>query len=84
MNSQTQSPYDKYWNCFIFEAIGSFFIVLAIQNAHTFEYGVFAIALSFLLAVFLAAKVSGAHLNSAVTLTIFLNEMKDSKASTPV
>jgi len=79
------SPYDKYWNCFIFEAIGSFFIVFTIQMAHNHDYGVFAIALSFFLSVFLAANMSGAHLNSAVTLCIFLNETKSKKAgSTPV
>jgi len=84
--SVTQSPYDKYWNCFVFEFIGSFFIVFAIQNAHTFQYGVFAIAISFFLSVFIAAKISGAHLNSAVTLTIYLNEMKDTngKPITPI
>jgi len=81
---QPQSPYDKYWNCFVFEAIGSFIIVFAIQLAHHYQYGIFAIALSFFLAVFIAANISGAHLNSAVTLTIFLNDMKSPRADTPV
>ena len=82
--TQNLSPWDQYWNCYVFEAIGSFFIVFAIQLAHNYEYGLFAIAISFFLSVFLAAKISGAHLNSAVTLCIFLNDMKTNRSDTPV
>lgn len=58
------------------EFFSCFLIVLTIQNTGTKFYGAFAIAVSFFIGVFIAAKVSGAHLNPAVTLMVYLNDRK--------
>jgi len=39
-------------------------------------FPVFAISLSFFISVFLAARISGAHLNGAVTLLCYLRDKK--------
>lgn len=56
----------EFFSCFI--------IVFTIQNTGTKFYGAFAIAISFFIGVFIAAKVSGAHLNPAVTFMVYLND----------
>lgn len=56
------------------EFFSCFLIVFTIQNSGTKFYGIFSIALSFFIGVFIAAKVSGAHLNPAVTFMAYLND----------
>eukprot|EP01016_Furgasonia_blochmanni_P050535 TRINITY_DN7823_c0_g1_i1.p1 TRINITY_DN7823_c0_g1~~TRINITY_DN7823_c0_g1_i1.p1 ORF type:complete len:264 (-),score=43.06 TRINITY_DN7823_c0_g1_i1:176-967(-) len=60
---------------FILEFIGSFIVVFTIHLAAPHQFGAFAIATSFFVAVLISAKVSGANLNSAVTLLCFLNNL---------
>jgi len=75
------SEEDKLRSMYFMEFVGSFFIVFTIHNctdpANPTAFGVFAIALSFFISVFLAAQISGAHLNAAVTLLIYLKESKE-------
>jgi len=75
---QDISP-DRLWGMYVMEGVGSFIILMVIQQAHLFEFSPFAISLSFLVAVVIAAKISGAHLNGAVTLTLALNQVKTEK-----
>ncbi len=75
---QDISP-DRLWGMYVMEAVGSFVILMVIQQAHIFEFSAFAISLSFLVAVVIAAKISGAHLNGAVTITLALNSVKTEK-----
>jgi len=76
------SEQEKLRSQYFMEFIGSFFIVFTVHNctdpANTTPFGVFAIALSFFVSVFISAQISGAHLNAAVTFLIYL---KDSKAN---
>jgi aquaporin Z len=75
------SEEDKLRSMYFMEFVGSFFIVFTIHNctdpANPSPFGVFAIALSFFVSVFLSAQISGAHLNGAVTLLIYLKESKE-------
>ena len=63
----------EFFSCFI--------IVLTIQNSGTKFYGAFSIAISFFIGVFMAAKISGAHLNPAVSFMAFLNEKVENPAT---
>lgn len=74
-----QDQADRLWGMYVMEAIGSFIILMVIQHAHIFEFSAFAISLSFLAAVIVSARVSGAHLNGAVTITLALNSVKTEK-----
>ena len=65
------------------EFISCFIIVFTIQNSGTKFYGAFSIAVSFFIGVFLAAKVSGAHLNPAVSFMAFLNERVENPTAHP-
>jgi len=58
--------------------------VFTIQNTGTKFYGAFAIAVSFFIGVFIAAKVSGAHLNPAVTFMVYLNDRYKNPHNTPI
>jgi len=53
---------DRLFASYVMEFLGSFVIGMVIQLAHLFSFSAFAISLSFLIAVILAAKISGAHL----------------------
>lgn len=70
---------DRLWSMYVLEAVGSFIILMVIQHAHIFEFSAFAISVGFILAVVVAAKISGAHLNGAVTITLALNQMRTEK-----
>jgi len=72
---QEPSP-DRLWAMYVMEFIGSYIILMIIQLAHFFNFSAFAISLSFLVAVVISAKISGANLNAAVTCMLFLNQVK--------
>lgn len=57
---------------------GSFFINFTIQNINVGNayYTPFVIGTAFFISVFLAAKISGGHLNAAVTFSVYLNARK--------
>lgn len=67
---------DQLWGMYVMEAIGSFIILTVVQHAHVFEFSAFAISFSLFAAIVVSAKVSGAHLNGAVTTTIVLNQTR--------
>ncbi len=78
MSSKGPSTFQK---CTM-EFLSSFIIVFTIQNTAPKTYGAFAVAVSFFIGVFLAAKVSGAHLNPAVTFMVYLNDKERNPHST--
>ena len=72
---------EKLKSMYFMEFVGSFFIVFTIHNCthpeNATPFGVFAIAFSFFISVFIAASISGAHLNGAVTFLVYLKESRD-------
>jgi len=72
---------DRLLGMYVMEAVGSFIILAVIQLAHIFVFSAFAISLSFLVAVVAAAKISGANLNGAVTVTLALNQIRSERSS---
>jgi len=66
------------------EFFSCFLIVLTIQNAGTKTYAAFAIAVSFFIGVFIAAKISGAHLNPAVTFMVYFNDKERNPHATKI
>jgi len=70
---------DRLWAMYVMEFVGSYIILMVIHLAHFFNFSAFAISLSFLVAVVLSAKISGANLNAAVTCMLFLNQVKTEK-----
>jgi len=66
---------------YVMEAVGSFIIHAVIQLAHIFVFSAFAISLAFIVAVVTAAKISGANLNGAVTVTLALNQTRSERSS---
>jgi len=59
---------------YFMEFLGVFFLVLTIENAAGKPFGAFGIAVTFFVMVFIAAPVSGGHLNPAVTYFCYLND----------
>jgi len=59
---------------YFMEFLGVFFLVLTIQNAAPKVYSNFGIGIVFFTMVFIAAPVSGAHLNPAVTFFCYLGD----------
>ena len=70
----------RYKAMYITEFIGVFILVLVIQFAGSSNFGIFAIFFAFLLAITIAAPISGANLNGSVTYTCYLlNEHLENK-----
>jgi aquaporin Z len=60
---------------YIVEIIGTFFFLSVILNSSNENLiKPFGIALTLLAAIFFAGKISGAHLNPAVTLAVYLKD----------
>eukprot|EP01017_Pseudomicrothorax_dubius_P007314 TRINITY_DN1225_c0_g1_i1.p1 TRINITY_DN1225_c0_g1~~TRINITY_DN1225_c0_g1_i1.p1 ORF type:complete len:125 (+),score=26.06 TRINITY_DN1225_c0_g1_i1:53-427(+) len=75
--------WERMWNVLTLEFVGMFYILLIIHLASfNPQYTVFAVFAAFFLTVFIAAKVSGAQLNAAVSFLCYLNNKDEDHLAT--
>lgn len=66
------SAHREKWIVFIYEFIGTMFLLYAINLQATFPFGQFGIAFMIFAFLLIGGPITGAHYNPAVTLGVWL------------